>query len=304
MQRKTLMAEAIRPKAMLPKAIRSGAMALTLGLAFGVMGQTAVAQDKGELRIGLNNWAENVAVSNMWKILLEEKGYDVTLVNAGKSVVYDGVARDNLDMGLEVWLPKTDKPFVSEYEDEIVIQEDWYNGTGLGLVVPSYVETDSITQLNAQADKFDGQIVGIDPGSALMGMTETALEEYELSNYKLIASSGPGMTSQLKRAYRREEPIVVTLWNPHWAFADFDLKYLDDPKNIYGKGEDIYWMSREGLKSDHPEVVRWLNGWHMNDTQLGGLMAVINKQGDPAEGAQKWIANHRDLVNSWMDGSS
>jgi glycine betaine/proline transport system substrate-binding protein len=42
----------------------------------------------------------------------------------------------------------------------------------------------------------------------------------------------------------------------------------------------------------------------MNDDQLGGLMAVINKEGDPAEGAQKWIENHRDLVNSWMDGSS
>jgi glycine betaine/proline transport system substrate-binding protein len=286
------------------KTLLSGAMTLALGLTLGALGQPAAAQDKGDLRIGLNNWAENVAVSNMWKILLEEKGYDVTLVNAGKSVVYDGVARDNLDMGLEVWLPKTDEPFVSEYEDEIVIQEDWYNGTGLGLVVPTYVDTESITQLNEQADKFDGQIVGIDPGSALMGMTETALEKYELSNYKLISSSGPGMTSQLKRAYRQEEPIVVTLWNPHWAFADFDLKYLEDPENIYGKGEDIYWMSREGLEKDHPEVVRWLNAWHMNDDQLGGLMAVINKEGDPAEGAQKWIENHRDLVNSWMDGSS
>lgn len=256
---------------------------------------------EGELKIGLNNWAENIAVSNMWEILLEEKGYDVTLVSAGKSVVYDGVARDNLDMGLEVWLPKTDKPFVSKYEDDLVIQEDWYNGTGLGLVVPTYVEEiDNITQLNENADMFDGEIVGIDPGSALMGMTETALDEYSLSDFQLVSSSGPGMTSALKRAVSQEEPIVVTLWNPHWAFAEFDLKYLEDPKNIYGKGEDIYWMSREGLEEDHPQVVAWLNKWQMNDTQLGGLMAKINEVGDPQEGAKAWIESHRDLVNSWM----
>jgi hypothetical protein len=30
------------------------------------------------------------------------------------------------------------------------------------------------------------------------------------------------------------------------------------------------------------------------DDQLGGLMAVINKEGDPAEGAEKWIAVSRD----------
>jgi glycine betaine/proline transport system substrate-binding protein len=258
----------------------------------------------GELRIGLNNWAENVAVSNMWKILLEERGYDVTLVSAGKQVVYDGVARDNLDMGLEVWLPKTDKQFVDKYEDELTVRESWYSGTGLGLVVPTYVEdVDSITELPDTVDKFDGKIVGIDPGSALMGLTDTAVETYGLENYELISSSGPGMTSALKRAVRQEEPIVVTLWNPHWAFADFDLKYLDDPKNVYGEGEDIYWMSRKGFGEDHPQIVQWLNTWQMNDAQLGGLMAKINEVGDPAEGAEAWIESHRDLVESWMDGA-
>lgn len=282
------------------RTLRGLATAAMLGAASLAWSAPANAAE-GELRIGLNNWAENVAVSNMWKILLEEKGYDVTLISAGKQVIYDGVARDNLDMGLEVWLPKTDRQFVSKYEDELVVQEPWYNGTGLGLVVPSYVESvDSIAELNANAEMFDGKIVGIDPGSALMGLTNDAMEAYGLDAFELVSSSGPGMTSSLKRAIQRDEPIVVTLWNPHWAFADFDLKYLEDPKTIYGQGEDIHWMSRTGLKDDHPEVVAWFNAWHMNDAQLGGLMAKINEVGDPADGAQVWIDDHRDLVTSWM----
>lgn len=276
------------------------AAALAVALSAPVM-----AQEKGSVHIGLNNWAENIAVSNMWKVLLEERGYDVELTSAGKSVIYSGVATDSIDMGLEVWMPKTDKQFYERYKENISLHEPWYRGTGLGVVVPNYVDVESITELNANAEKFtqDGSpaIVGIDPGSALMGLTEDVIKGYDL-DLKLIPSSGPGMMSALERAYQRKEPIAVTLWNPHWAFADYNLKYLDDPKNIYGQGENIHWMSRPEFEEQNPELVGWMNNWEMNDQQIGGLMATI-KESDSAEaGAEKWIGNNRELVNSWFEG--
>lgn len=264
---------------------------------------TAFAEEKGEIEIGLNNWAENIAVSNMWKILLEERDYDVTLTSAGKSVIYAGIASDSIDIGLEVWMPKTDKQFYERFEEDISLNEAWYHGTGLGLVVPTYAKIDSIPELKKAPDRFtqDGKpsIVGIDPGSALMGLAEDAIEAYDL-DLQLLSSSGPGMMSALERAYRREEPVVVTLWNPHWAFAEYDLKYLDDPKGVFGKGENIHWMSRPELLTRHPEVVEWMNRWEMNDQQVGGLMATIREVDDPAEGARKWIDNHRQVVNEWI----
>ena len=36
------------------------------------------------------------------------------------------------------------------------------------------------------------------------------------------------MTQALSDAIANEEPIIVTGWNPHWKFAAFDLKYLED----------------------------------------------------------------------------
>jgi glycine betaine/proline transport system substrate-binding protein len=263
----------------------------------------AASADKGEIRIGLNNWAENIAVSNMWKVLLEEQGYSVSLTSAGKSVVYSGLAGDDLDIGMEVWWPKTDKPFYERFKDDITLHDAWYRGTGLGLVVPSYVDVDSIPELQKHSEEFvqDGRpaVVGIDPGSALMGLAEKAIDAYGL-DMDLIGGSGPAMTAALDRAIQRKEPVVVTLWNPHWAFAEYDLKYLDDPKNIFGKGENIRWMSANEFSERYPEVTRWLERWEMNDQQLGSLMAVIKNSDDETEGARKWIGNHRDLVNSWI----
>ncbi|MBO8170422.1 MAG: glycine betaine ABC transporter substrate-binding protein [Bacillaceae bacterium] len=266
-------------------------------------GQEEGTEEKGTIKIGLNNWAENVAVSNMWKILLEEQGYTVELKSMEKAPLYLGIKNGDLDIGPEVWLPHTDKPFYEKYKDDIDWREVWYEGTGLGLVVPEYVDINSIEELNANKDQFEvngePSIVGIDPGASLMRMTRDAIEQYGLE-YNLIEGSGPAMMSQLKKAYDKQQPIVVTLWNPHWAFADFDLKYLEDPKNIYGDAENIRYIARKGLAEDHPEVVKWFDNWKMDDSSLGSLMSTINEVGDPAEGAKQWIEENRDLVNEWI----
>lgn len=259
--------------------------------------------EKETIKIGMNNWAENIAICHMWEFLLEEKGYDVKLVNGEKAPIWAGIGKGDLDLVLEVWLPKTDKPFWKKYKDNLNKYGPWYENTGLGLVVPEYVDIDSIKDLPKQEDKFkkDGKpsIVGIDSGASLMRMTRTAIKKYNL-DYKLISSSGPAMTSSLKRAYKNKEPIVVTLWNPHWAFADFDLKYLKDPKNVYGGPEDVYFITHKGFQDQYPQVFKWLKNWQMNDQTLGGLMATIKKSDDAATGAEKWIRNNRSVVNKWL----
>lgn len=255
--------------------------------------------NKGKLRFGINNWAENVAVSNMWKVLLEREGYEIELNTLEKSPVWTGIAQGDLDIAPEVWLPITDEPLYEEYKDDVELKEIWYEETGLGLAVPSYMDINSLEELNDNKSKFDSKIVGIDAGASLMGLTRDAIEEYGL-DYELIESSETAMLSELQNAYENEEPIVVTLWNPHWVFSEYDLKYLEDPKKVYGEADDIYFMTRKGFEDEYPEVVKWLNNWKMDDDSLGELMAIGQELDDPVEAAKQWIEENRDLVDEWM----
>ncbi|MGG1685082.1 glycine betaine ABC transporter substrate-binding protein [Pseudalkalibacillus sp. NRS-1564] len=258
-------------------------------------------ESKGTVTFGLNNWAENIAVSNMWKVILEEKGYDIELKSMEKSPVWAGISQGDLDVAAEVWLPTTDKPLYEEYKEDVEMQETWYEGTGLGLVVPSYMDINSIEELNDKKSELGlEQIVGIDPGASLMEMSRTAVDEYEL-NYDLVDSSGPAMMSELKKAYEDEEPIIVTLWNPHWAFAEYDLKYLEDPKNVFGEADDIYFMTRTDFSDDHPEIVKWMNNWKMDDDSLGSLMATIKNADDTETGAKQWVEENEELVSQWTE---
>lgn len=257
-------------------------------------------EEKGSISIGMNNWAENIAVSNMWKIILEEEGYDVTLENVEKAILYEGLANEDIDIGMEIWMPITDAPFYEEHEDEINLRDSWYEGTELALVVPSYMENiNSIEDLEANKELFESEIVGIEPGSSLVSLTEDVIEEYDL-DFDLLSSSEPTMITQLQTKMSNEEPVVVTLWRPHWAFAEMDLKSLDDPKNVYGDSENILYGTRLGFEDDHPEVVEWFDNFFLNDEELGSLMADLNEVDDDAEGAQNWIDDNRDLINEWI----
>lgn len=263
---------------------------------------TTQAQDKSVV-IGINNWAENIAVSHLWKLVLDDEGYDVTLSNVSKSALYVGLNEGDIDIGLELWLPHTDKNFLEPYKDTLEVHDAWYDKTGLGVVVPSYVDIESIPELAERAGEFEYQgsptILGIDPGSAIAGMTDEAVEAYDLP-LEQVNSSEPAMMAALDSAYQNEEPIAVTLWNPHWAFADYDLKYLEDPKNVFGDGDTIYWFSRENFASDDPWLTAVLDVWHMSDESLGELMSEIESQGDPVEGAKAWLDENRDQVDEWL----
>ena len=62
-------------------------------------------------------------------------------------------------------------------------------------------------------------------------------------------------------AIRNEEWIAVTGWTPHWMFARWDLKYLEDPEGVFGEAEEIHTLTRVGLKEDMPEVYAFLDNF-------------------------------------------
>ncbi|CAD6557959.1 glycine betaine ABC transporter substrate-binding protein [Paraburkholderia sabiae] len=265
---------------------------------------TARAEDKS-ITIGVNNWAENIAVANMWKVLLDEKGIKVQLQNADKALIYNSVAQGKIDLTFEVWLPSGDKPAFDKVKDRVVQIGPWFKEANLGLVVPDYVAVDSIDQLNANKTLFASagrpKIVGIDSGSSLMQLTEKAKKAYQL-DYDIQSSSESAMVLSLERAIQRKEPVVVTLWKPHWIWSKYKLKYLKDPKGAYGATDSIYGIETQAFRNQHPDVERWLQQWKMDDNSLGGLMSEIIRQGasTPEKGAKAWVDANRPLVQQWM----
>ena len=100
----------------------------------------------------------------------------------------------------------------------------------------------------------------------MMGLLKTkVLKEYGLDKeYKVVDSSTPAMLAELKRAYAKKEPFVGTLWSPHWAYSEYELKKLKDPKGAWGKGDGVHTLSRKGFAQDDPIVAKWLKDFKLD----------------------------------------
>ncbi|MFW6052743.1 MAG: glycine betaine ABC transporter substrate-binding protein, partial [Desulfosalsimonas sp.] len=159
---------------------------------------------------------------------------------------------------------------------------------------------DSIEELNENADKFDGEITGIDPGAGIMSATEEALEEYGMDEMELVDGSGSMMTAVLKDKIKNDEWVVVTGWTPHWKFDAWDLKYLEDPEGVYGDAETINTVTRKGLKDDDPELYAFLDNYELSLDELHEIMAMNQEEDDPAGNARKWIEENPDRVEKWL----
>ena len=245
------------------------------------------------------NWAEGIAMTNVAKILLEEQGYNVNLMNADVAPIFASLARGNADAFMDVWLPVTHHEYMKQYAESIELLSNNFEEARIGLVVPSYVTINSIAELNEHKDKFNGEIVGIDAGAGLMNTAEAAITNYEL-DFKLLTASEAAMVASLKKSIDNEEWTVVTGWTPHWKFSRYDLKMLEDPDNVFGDKEQIKTATRKGFSHDHPFVAEFLTNINFTTAQIGSLMQAIEEANTEKDGAQAWIDGNRELTNSWM----
>jgi len=153
-------------------------------------------------------------------------------------------------------------------------------------------------------DSVDYKIIGIDPGAGLMKAAAKAIDEYSLDDWKLVEGSSAAMTASLKKAYEKKEPIIVTGWTPHWMFAEFDLKYLKDPKGVFGKDESIHTIARKGLKKDLPDAYKVLDQFNWTPDDMGVVMNNIVNGEEPEEAAAKWVKDNADKVSKWTKGAN
>ncbi|MBH0231525.1 glycine betaine ABC transporter substrate-binding protein [Halobacillus yeomjeoni] len=258
-------------------------------------------ETKKELTIGQINWAENIAVTNMWKVILEDKGYEVKLNNLNMGATMKALESGDLDASLEIWLPVQDANYLEEYQDKINFSDaTWFDNAKVGLVVPTYVEdVNSIEDLNEHKEKFNSEIVGFDPGAGTMEVTEKMIKDYGL-DYELLSSSEPAMIAEIGKAVENEEPIVAPLWSPHWVFSEYDLKFLEDPQKTFGGVEKIHHATRHGFDEDYSDVSQWLKNWKMTDQQIGELINYVENSEEPIDGAKKWVEENEELIGEWV----
>jgi glycine betaine/proline transport system substrate-binding protein len=265
------------------------------------MSSTLASADSKTLSIGyVDGWSDSVATTHVAAEVIKEKlGYDVKLQAVATGIMWQGVATGKLDAMLSAWLPVTHGEYWTKNKDKVVDYGPDFKDAKIGLIVPEYVKAKSIEDLKTDTT-FKNKIVGIDAGSGVMLKTDEAIKAYGL-DYKLQASSGAAMIAELTRAEDKQESIAVTGWVPHWMFAKWKLRFLDDPKGVYGAAETVNSIGSKDLEKKAPEVAAFLKKfqWASKD-EIGEVMLAIQNGAKPDAAAKDWVAKHPERVAEWV----
>lgn len=271
-------------------------------LSFALLIVSCGGADSGKEKVTIlyPNWAEGVAFTHLAKVALENKDYEVDLINLEPGLIYGELSKTNSkgDVFLDAWLPHTHEDYWNDYGDRLVVLGEAFSEGTTGLVVPSYVSINSIEELNNNANRFDNEIIGIGSGAGIHASTLKAIDEYDL-NFEQISSSGPAMVASLDRAVKNNDWVVITGWKPHYKWMNFDIKYLEDPKSVYPT-DVCAIVSRRGFEEDMPEAAGFFRNFNLTEDQLYELMSLIDSEGDE-DGAEQWYSENKGVVDSWFN---
>ena len=261
--------------------------------------------EKGTITIGyISSWSDSLSTAFLLEDQFEKQGYGVEMEAMSEAaILYAGVANGDVDIYPSAWPERTHKQYMDEYGDDIEDISTYFDQARNTIVVPSYVDIDSMDELTGNAAKFDGKIIGIEPGAGLTKVTkDSMMPTYGLDkDFELVTSSTPAMLTELSNAIDAKEDIVVTLWRPFWANNTYDVKDLEDPKNAMGDPEGMHFLGTKGFGEEFPEATELIKGIKLDDKQYGDLENLIvneYEEGQEGDAVDQWLKDNPEAFGT------
>jgi glycine betaine/proline transport system substrate-binding protein len=257
-----------------------------------------VHAEEKTITMGTLSWEDLTPITGITKKVLEDSGYSVKVIEFSEW----GIAYAALTKGdIQVLASQTDyaaNDYWNKNKNRLEKLSPVSYGLYQGIAVPKYVDIDSVEQLNDNAEKFGGKIIGIEPGSGLMSDATNAVNSYGIKP-KLLEGSTAAMTAALKSAVDRKEWVAVTVWEPSWMAQKFDLKFLKDPKGIFPPPQGYYWIGHKDFSTAYPRAREVMASVYVPIADITAINGEV-KDGKTMEQAVKgWTDSHAELLKRW-----
>lgn len=272
-------------------------LGLTLALLFSFVFVGCGKTDK-TITFGVTPWTSTVPPTYVAKTILEDMGYTVELQNADVGVVFAGLAKGDIDVFMDSWLPDMHKNYLEKYGDKLDDVAISYKEGELGWVVPQYVDINTVDEIKGKEDLFGGKMYGIEEGAGMTMTSREMIEEYDL-DLEYVASGEPAMLAQVKKEIANGNPVLFLGWRPHSMFATWDLKVIPDSKG-YFKTSEVHVIASADLKEKSPDAYHFFKNWSMPVGDIEEMILKMDNGADPAELAKEWIENNQDKVNAML----
>ncbi|MYL22352.1 ABC transporter substrate-binding protein [Vreelandella massiliensis] len=275
----------------------------------------SLAQDNAEtVRFAVPAWPGVTVKTALTAQLLEALGYEVRQQELGSTITYEAMNQGEIDAFMAAWLPAQNGMYETAMaRDTIVDLGNNVDGARLGFAVPTYVYDAGLTSAaqfanEAFAERLDQTIYSIEVGSGMSDLLNAAVDDdvYGLGDWKLSETSTPGMLSAAADAINRDEWIVFAGWTPHWMNIEYDIRYLDDPENIWGESggrSDVKTLVTRDFYAANPNATRLLDQIAFSaEDQSAMIYGFSYEEREPEQVALEWMRDNPERVQAFLEG--
>ncbi|GGE22391.1 glycine/betaine ABC transporter [Aureimonas endophytica] len=271
--------------------------------AIAILGMVVIpghAEEDKTIKIGTMSWEDLTPITGITKAVLEKAGYKVEVTPFSEwGIAYAALVKGDT----EVMASQTDyvaQDYWNRNKSRLEKISPVSHGLFQAIAVPKYVTIDTMEELNANADKFGGKIVGIEPGSGLMKDAANAVSEYGL-NLQLVEGSTAAMTAALQSATERKDWIAVTLWEPSWMAQKYDIKWLKDDKGVFPPPQSYYWIGKAGFSESHPHARELMASIYVPLADITAINGEVKDGKTMDQAVADWVSSHDDLIKRWTN---
>ena len=307
------------------------------GFALAMMGSTAA--QAADIVIGVPNWPSVAATANVLKVVIEQNlGLEVELQNGTNPIVFEAMDKGSMHAHPEVWMPNQQNLHDTYVKDKGTVVMN-PNGVEAfqGMCVPkAFADEHNIRSIDDLSNPdvaalFDtngdgkGELWIGAPGWASTNVEKIRAKSYGYDQtFELTESDETLAYADLDNAVKGNKPWIGFCYTPHYVFVLHELQILEEPPydaagwNVIQPTDDPAWLEKseagmawdtaylhlhyaKSLEEDYPEVAALFRNMQL-DTDIVSAMTyalVIDKE-DPAEYANKWVADNEDMVLGWL----
>ena len=299
--------------------------------ALAATGALAEVESTDPIKLTLHDWSGQLINTQIMGSILEEAGYNIEYVQADYIAQFAGLKTGDLTLAMEIWattgqeaLDEATGTGKVENVGETGLQaiEEWWYPSYMVEKCPGLPDWQALKACSAEFATAETAPKGRYVGGPVTwgGFDDERVKALGLDFEVVHAGTDAALFAELESAYQRQAPIILWIYDPHWAPAKYDGAFVDfppytaecysdasvgvNPDLAYdcGKPRGPIWKAAwAGMADKWPGAHAAVQAYTISNGEMSAMVAAVDLEGKSIDDVvDAWMDTNQDRWSSWI----
>lgn len=208
------------------------------------------------------------------------------------------LSRENIDMTFSCRATNSVR-LLDNIKDTVCELEPCYDGLKTGIAVPDYFKLYSIDHI---MDHYELPLLTLQHGVGIAQETVSMIESMGFGDNILIKyhTNYYSMLNSMVDLIEQRKNFLITLWKPNWLFKEYNLRFLNDFNNYFGKHQ-IKILTKYNLQKTNKFAYNLFKNYKLDHEEYNELLTYQSLGYKPESIAKQFIKNNPKIIKKWLN---